>query len=63
MFKKYGTTLHDKAIHTIMAEIAAIIFSKPLTVDNLSQPDDPLPFCPAKLLTMKSSYSETTRPL
>ena len=54
MFKTHGTTLHDEAFRTLMAEVAAIINSRPLTVDNLDQPDDPLPLCPANLLTMKS---------
>ena len=54
MFKAHGTSLHDEAFRTLIAEIAAIINSRPLTVDNLDRPDDPLPLCPANLLTMKS---------
>ena len=55
MFKAHGTSLHEETFCTLMAEIAAIINSRPLTVDNLDRPDDPLPLCPDNLLTMKSN--------
>jgi len=54
VFNAHGIYLHDEAFRILMAEIAAIINSRPLTVDNLDRPDDPLPLCPANLPTMKS---------
>ena len=54
MFRTHGSSFHNEAFRTIMAEIAAIINSRPLTADSLHRPDDQLPLCPANLLTMKS---------
>ena len=54
MFRTHGSSFHNEAFRTIMAEIAAVINSKPLTADSLHRPDDPFPLCPANLLMMKS---------
>ena len=37
-----------------MAEFVAVLNPQPLTVDNLSNPDDPPLFCPSQLITLKS---------
>ena len=37
-----------------MAEVAAVLNSRPLTVDYLSNPDDTPPLCPSQLITLKS---------
>ncbi len=45
--------LDDETLHTLLVEVEAIVNSRPLTVDNLNDPDS-LPLAPSQLLTMKS---------
>ena len=52
--RTHGLSLIGEAFHTFMAEVAAVLNSQPLTVDNLSNPDDPPPFCPSQLITLTS---------
>lgn len=49
-----GTQLDDESLRTFMCEAASIINSRPLTVDNLNDPQSPEPLTPNHLLTMKS---------
>ena len=45
--------LDDASLRTFFYEAAAIVNSRPLTVDNLNDPDSPEPLTPNHLLTMK----------
>ncbi|XP_006823698.1 uncharacterized protein LOC102809358 [Saccoglossus kowalevskii] len=49
-----GTQLNTSALHTFLFETMAIINSRPLTVDDLEDPNGPLPLSPNNILTMKS---------
>ena len=49
-----GQQLDDESLRTFLCEATAIINSRPLTVDPLSDPTDPAPLTPNHLLTMKS---------
>ncbi|KAG7453482.1 hypothetical protein JOB18_018614 [Solea senegalensis] len=46
--------LDDSSLRTFFYEAMAIVNSRPLTVDNLSDPKSPEPLTPNHLLTMKS---------
>ncbi|XP_064641961.1 uncharacterized protein LOC135496530 [Lineus longissimus] len=47
--------LNTSSLRTFLYESMAIINSRPLTVDNLGDPNSPLPLSPNNILTMKSS--------
>ncbi|XP_038062623.1 uncharacterized protein LOC119733119 [Patiria miniata] len=49
-----GLQLDDESLRTFLYEATAIINSRPLTVDPLSDPTSPEPLTPNHLLTMKS---------
>lgn len=49
-----GSQLDDEALRTFLSEAAAIVNSRPLTVENLNDPMSLLPLTPNHLLTMKS---------
>ena len=49
-----GAQLDDESLSTLMCEAEAIVNSRPLTVDPLTDPDSPSPLTPNHLLTMKS---------
>ena len=55
LMKEHSTHLNEESLRTFMVETEAIINSRPLTVDNLSDPDSPLPLSPIQLLTFKSN--------
>ena len=55
LMKDHGTILDDDSLRTVLAEAAAIVNSRPLSVDNLFDPTAPLPITPNHLLTMKTS--------
>ena len=55
LLEQCGTQLDDESLRTFMYETANIINSRPLTVDNLSDPLSPRPLTPNHILTMKSS--------
>ena len=55
LMRTHGLSLSGEAFRTFMAEVAAVLNSQPLTVDNLSNPDDPSPLCPSQLTTLKSN--------
>ena len=50
-----GTHLDNESLRTFMYETANIVNSRPLTVDNLSDPLSPRLLTPNHILTMKSS--------
>ena len=49
-----GTQLDDESLRTLMCEAEAIVNSRPLTTNHLSDPDSPEALTPNHLLTMKS---------
>ena len=49
-----GPQLNDESLRTLMCEAAAIVNSRPLSVDNLNDPTSLAPLTPNHLLTMKS---------
>ena len=49
-----GEQLNDESLRTLMCEAEAIVNSRPLTVNQLADPDSPSPLTPNHLLTMKS---------
>ncbi|XP_071482161.1 uncharacterized protein [Diadema antillarum] len=50
-----GSQLDDESLRTLMHEAAAIVNSRPLTIDDLSDPAHPAPLTPNQLITMKTS--------
>ena len=46
--------LDDEALRTLFTEAENIVNSRPLTIDNLSDPDAPEPITPNHLLTFKA---------
>ena len=55
LLNELGTQLDDEAFRTLMTETEHIINSRPLTVDNLSDPTPAEPLTPNHLLTGKST--------
>ena len=55
LLSQWGTILDDDSLRTFMAEAAAIVNSRPLTVDTLNDPTALTPITPNHLLTGKSS--------
>ncbi|XP_030602936.1 uncharacterized protein LOC115792515 [Archocentrus centrarchus] len=49
--------MDDASLRTFFYEAMAIVNSRPLTVDNLSDPNSPEPLTPNHLLTMKSKVA------
>ena len=49
-----GRQLDDESLRTLMCEVESIVNSRPLTVNQLTDPDSPVPLTPNHLLTMKS---------
>ena len=49
-----GRQLDDESLRTLMCEAEAIVNSRPLTVNNLTDPDSLSPLTPNHLLTMKT---------
>ena len=54
MLDQSGSQLDDESLRTFMCEITAIINSRPLTTENLYDPQSLEPLTPNHLLTMKS---------
>ena len=53
LLKNHGHILNDESLHTLLLEAEAIVNSRPLTVDNLNDPNA-IPLSPTQLLTLKS---------
>ena len=54
LLNNHGRQLDDESLRTLMCEAEAIVNSRPLTVNQISDPDSPSPLTPSQLLTMKS---------
>ena len=54
LLKEHGRNLNDESLHTFMCEAEAIINSRLLTVDTISDPLSPFPLSPSTLLTGKT---------
>ena len=54
LMKTHGHCLDDESLLTVMTETEAIINSRPLTVESLSNPTSMMPLSPSNLLIMKS---------
>ena len=55
LMKEHPAVLNDESLRTLMTETEAIINSRPLTVDTLTDPNSPTPLSPTQLLTFKSN--------
>ena len=51
---KNGSQLDDESLRTVLCEAEAIVNSRPLMVNTLSDPDFPDPLTPNHLLTLKT---------
>ena len=54
LLKIHGTSLNDESLHTFLAEVEAIVNTRPITSESLSDVHSPVPLCPMQLLIMKS---------
>ena len=46
--------LNNESLQTFLAEVEAIVNTRPITSESLSDVHSPVPLCPMQLLTMKS---------
>ena len=56
LLKTHGRSLNDQALSILMAEVEAVMNSRPLTVELLSNGNSLNPINPSNLLMIKSSY-------
>ena len=54
LLKIHGASLNDESPHTFLAEVEAIVNTRPITSESLSDVHSPVPLCPMQLLIMKS---------
>ena len=54
LVQSHGESLNDESLRTLMIEAETIINSRPLTVENLNDPNSDKPLSPSMLLTSKS---------
>ena len=54
LLQEQGSQLDNEALRTLMTEVENVINSRPLTVENLSEPGFPEPITPNHLLTSKT---------
>ena len=54
LLKTHGSSLNDENLRTLITETEAIINSRPLTVETLSDVNSEMPLSPSHLLTMKT---------
>ena len=55
LLKTHSHSLNDESLRTLMAEVALIINSRPLTAETISDSKSEIPLSPSNLLTMKTS--------
>ena len=54
LLEDHAQQLDDESLRTLFTEAENIVNSRPLTIDNLSDPDAPKPITPNHLLTLES---------
>ena len=54
LLKIHVTSLNDESLCTFLAEVEAIVNTRPITSESLSDVHTPVPLCQLQLLTMKS---------
>ena len=54
LMKQHGHSLDDESLQTLLCEVEAVINSRPLTTESLSDPLSLLPLTPSTLLTGKT---------
>ena len=54
LLKMHGTSLNDESLRTFLVEEEAIVNTRLITSESLSDVHSPVPLCPMQLLTMKS---------
>ena len=57
LLKRHGTSLNDESLRTFLAEVEAIVNTRRITSESLSDVYSAVPLCPMQLLTMKSRVS------
>lgn len=57
---EHGSRLDDEGLMTVLSEAASVINSRPLNVDNISDPQSLEPLTPNHLITMKSKVIPRT---
>ena len=56
LLKIHGTSLNDESLQTLLAEVEAIVNTRHITPESLSDVHSSVPLCPMQLLTMKSRF-------
>ena len=56
LLKIHGTILNDKSLRTFLAEVEAIVNTRPITSESLSDVHSPVPLCPMQLLARKARF-------
>ena len=54
LLKIHGTSLNDESLRTFLAKVIAIVNTRPIRSESLSDVHSPVPVCPMQLLIMKS---------
>ena len=54
LIKTHGKSLEDESLHTLLVEVEAIVNSRAMTTETISDVKSGIPLSPASLLTMKS---------
>ena len=54
IMKQHGHSLDDESLRTLLFEVEAVVNSRPLTTETLSDPLSLLPLMPSTLLTDKT---------